>query len=254
MLIVISPSKSQDFATEPILDFNTQPAFLSESEILIKELKKKSKKKISTLMDVSEDIASLNYERYKNFKTPFTIKNSKQALLAFTGDVYTDIEVERYTKKEIEFAQNHLRIISGLYGLLKPFDLIQPYRLEMKIKLKNKRGDNLYDFWGSKITDFINDELKTTEYRTLINLASKEYFKAVKVGQLNGTIITPVFKDFTNGEYKIVAIYAKRARGMMTNYIIKNKLTKAEDIKAFNEAGYEFDEKQSEENEWVFIR
>lgn len=254
MLIVISPSKTQDFSNETSLNIKTQPAFLSESVQLVENLKKKSENQIAKLMKVSHSIASLNYERYKEFEIPFTIENARQAILAFKGDVYTDIEVDDYNKKELEFAQKHLRILSGLYGLLKPLDLIQPYRLEMKIKLKNRRGKDLYQFWGSKITDLINDAIKESEDQSLINLASREYFKVIKEKKLQGKVITPVFKDYKNGEYKIIALYAKRARGMMANYIIRKGITNVEDIKSFQQAGYNFDIKLSSENEWVFIR
>ena len=254
MIAIISPAKTQDFTNQGFIDEYSEPAFLKESEKLIKELRKKSAPKISKLMDVSSNIAELNYERYQNFKTPFTPENSKQALLAFKGDVYTDIDVENFSKKEFNFAQDHLRILSGLYGILKPLDLIQPYRLEMKIKLRNSRGKNLYEFWGNRITDKINVDLEKTKNSYLINLASNEYFKAIDTKKIKAEIITPVFKDNKNGEYKILAFYAKRARGMMANFIIKNKLQSVEKLKTFQEAGYEYSERLSTEKEWVFVR
>lgn len=254
MIAIISPAKTQDFTDQKFIDEYSEPAFLKDSEKLIKELRKKSAPKISKLMDVSSNIAELNYERYRNFKTPFTPDNSKQALLAFKGDVYTDIDVENFSKKEFDFAQDHLRILSGLYGILNPLDLIQPYRLEMKIKLKNSRGKNLYEFWGNRITDKINVDLEKTKNPYLINLASNEYFKAVDTRKIKGEIITPVFKDNKNGEYKILAFYAKRARGMMANFIIKNKLQTVEKLKTFQEAGYAYSERLSTDKEWVFIR
>jgi cytoplasmic iron level regulating protein YaaA (DUF328/UPF0246 family) len=254
MLIIISPSKTQDFSTGSSIKLKTQPSFLAETGLLVKELKKKSVKQIIKLMDVSPQIASLNFERYKQFHTPFTPDNAKQALLAFKGDVYTDIEVDDYKKKELQFAQKHLRILSGLYGLLQPLDLIQPYRLEMKIKLKYKRRKNLYQFWGSRITELLNEDLKKSNDKVLINLASKEYFKVIQEKDLQAKVITPIFKDYKNGEYKIIAIFAKRARGMMTNYIIRNNIENVEEIKLFHQAGYNYDDNLSGENEWVFTR
>lgn len=254
MLAIISPAKTQDFTDQKFIDTYSDPEFLKESEKLIKELKKKSATSISKLMEVSSNIAELNYERYQNFETPFTPENAKQALLAFKGDVYTDIDVDNFTKKEFEFAQDHLRILSGLYGILKPLDLIQPYRLEMKIKLKNSRGKNLYEFWGDRITKVINTDLEKSKNPCLINLASQEYFKVIDTKKIKGEIITPTFKEHKNGEYKIIAIYAKRARGMMANFIIKNKLKNVEKLKTFGEAGYEYSERLSTEKEWVFIR
>lgn len=254
MITIISPAKTQDFSEQDFIKNFTEPTFLKESERLVKELKKKSTKKISDLMTVSENIAALNYERFQNFNTPFTPDNAKQSLLAFKGDVYTDIDVENYTTGEFDFAQNHLRILSGLYGLLKPLDLIQPYRLEMKIKLKNSRGKDLYQFWGNRITKAINEDLKENTGSVLINLASNEYFKVIDPKKIKGEIITPVFKDYKDGDYKIIAFYAKRARGMMANFIIKNKLKNVEKLKTFGEGGYEYNQRLSTEKEWVFIR
>lgn len=252
MLVIISPAKTQDFSAQEWTKEFSEPYFLKESVKLVKELKKQSPQQIASLMSVSEKIADLNYTRFKNFKTPFTSENAKQALLAFKGDVYTDIDIAHYTQEDFEFAQNHLRILSGLYGLLKPLDLIQPYRLEMKIKLGNPRGKNLYEFWGDRITKKLN-ELATTA-PTLINLASAEYFKAINPQLFKGNIITPVFKDNKDGDYKIIAFYAKRARGMMTNFIIKHKITQPEQLKTFQDAGYEYSEPLSSSHEWVFIR
>jgi len=254
MITIISPAKTQDFSAQDITKEFTEPAFLKESERLVKELKKKSAKKLTELMTVSENIAALNHERFRNFTTPFTPENAKQALLAFKGDVYTDIEVENYSTKEFDFAQDHLRILSGLYGLLKPLDLIQPYRLEMKIKLKNSRGKDLYEFWGERITKAINADLEKNKESVLINLASNEYYKVINPKKIKGEIITPVFKDHKDGQYKIIAFYAKRARGMMANFIIKKGLRNPEELKTFEEGGYEYSEPLSNEKEWVFIR
>jgi uncharacterized protein len=202
------------------------------------------------LMDISENLAQLNRERYKNFKKTFEPQNSKQALLAFKGDVYTKIDVEKYSSEDFEFAQKHVRILSGLYGLLKPMDLIQPYRLEMGIRLENKKGKNLYDFWGSRIAKAINDVAKGYP---VINLASQEYFKAVDVQKLSSKIITPVFKEFKNGKYQVIGLFAKQARGMMTDFIIKNRINNPEELKVFNSGKYEFKE-ENERGEWLYIR
>lgn len=253
MTIIISPAKTQDFSAHNTTHIFSEPVFLNESLKLVKALKKQSPKEIASLMSVSDKIAELNYDRFKNFKTPFTPDNAKQALLAFKGDVYTDIDIDNYSQEDFEFAQQHLRIISGLYGLLKPLDLIQPYRLEMKIKLGNPRGKDLYEFWGDRITKELN-KLMDKPNPTLVNLASTEYFKAVNPKLLKGKIITPVFKDHKDGAYKIIAFYAKRARGMMTDFIIKNRIDNVEKIKTFQEAGYEYSEPLSTAQEWVFIR
>lgn len=254
MLIIISPAKTQDFARQRLTAKYSEPELLHESEKLIRELKKKSEKKVADLMNISEKLAALNVERYHNFTTPFTRENSKQAMLAFKGDVYTDIAVEDYSPEEFDYAQQHVRILSGLYGLLKPLDLIQPYRLEMKTKLKNPRGRDLYRFWGDRITRLLNKALEEQENPVLVNLASREYFKAVNSKKLKADIITPVFKDYQNGTYRIIAFYAKKARGMMTNFAVKNRVEDVQELKAFGEAGYAYDESRSTDKEWVFIR
>ena len=250
MIVLISPAKTLDLSATDV-SLYTQPDFQKETKELVGIMKKKSKKAIKSLMNVSDNIASLNEARYQQFVEDFTQDNAKQALLAFKGDVYTKIEVGAFSREDFEFAQQHLRILSGLYGLLKPLDLIQPYRLEMGITLKNKIGKNLYEFWGSKIARAINE---LEEEGPIVNLASKEYFKAVDQKSLKHEVITPVFKEFKNGEYKIIGIFAKQARGMMSNFIIKNKIIKPEELITFNEAEYEYAENKSTENEWVFIR
>jgi uncharacterized protein len=254
MLIIISPAKTQDFSIPKEEILHTYPLFVKESTLLIEELKRLNQEQISQLMEVSGNIAELNFQRFKSFHTPFTKKNAKQALLAFKGDVYTDIDTDSYSNKDFDFAQQHLRILSGLYGLLQPLDLIQPYRLEMKTKLKNPKGKDLYEFWGNKISIQLNKSLSKHKENILVNLASNEYFKAINLQSLNAKVITPTFKEYKNGVYKIVAIHAKRARGMMTNFIIKNKITHAETLKTFREANYEFAANLSNEQEWVFIR
>jgi len=257
MLTILSPSKTQDFADES-LDTqqiqHTEPALLKESGLLVRELRKKSVDDIQQLMSVSEKIASLNHERFQQFTTPFSPDNARQALLAFKGDVYTDIAIHDYSEEDFAFAQQHLRILSGLYGMLKPLDLIQPYRLEMKTKLSNKRGKDLYQFWGDRITQQLNTALQQQDSKVLVNLASNEYFKALQPGKVAGEIITPVFKEHKNGKYQIVAIFAKRARGKMANFIIRNRIDQPEQLKTFAEDRYEYSENLSSDKEWVFVR
>jgi cytoplasmic iron level regulating protein YaaA (DUF328/UPF0246 family) len=254
MITIISPSKTQDFSSNGVPDLRSQPALLEQSEVLVKEMRKKSAEDISKLMDVSDKIAELNYGRFQSFSTPFSPENAKQALFAFKGDVYTGIDIENYKQKDLEFAQEHLRILSGLYGLLRPLDLIQPYRLEMKIKLRNPRGKDLYTFWGNRLTEALNSALTEQKNPVLVNLASNEYFKAINKKELEADIVTPVFKEFKNGKYSIIAIFAKKARGLMTDFIIKNKIEQPEKLKTFNLERYEFSEAHSDAKEWVFIR
>lgn len=254
MLTILSPSKTQDFSSNGLPDLHSQPALLQQSEVLVKELQKQSAGDISKLMEVSDKIADLNWERFQQFSTPFSPENAKQALFAFKGDVYTGIDIENYRQEDLVFAQNHLRILSGLYGLLRPLDLIQPYRLEMKIKLPNPRGKNLYTFWGNRLTEALNEALAEQENEVLVNLASNEYFKAINKKELKAGIVTPVFKEFKNGKYSTIAIFAKKARGLMTDFIIKNKIDQPEKLKTFHQEGYEYSETHSKANEWVFIR
>lgn len=250
MLILISPAKTLDYST-PNFTESTQPDFQTDTRALVRIMKKKSAKEIGELMHISENLAELNDERFKNFQNDFTEVNSKQAILAFKGDVYTKIDVDEYSKEDFEFAQEHLRILSGLYGLLKPLDLIQPYRLEMGIKLENKKGKNLYEFWDKKISKAIN---AASNGNTIINLASQEYFKAVHLKSLKSRVITIDFKEYKDDSYKIVGFFAKQARGMMSNFAIKNRIIDPEQLKTFSESGYEYSEKLSSENNWIFVR
>lgn len=254
MLITLSPSKGQDFEEASLSKKYSKPVDLKDSELLIKELRKIKSKKLQEMMAISENIATLNVERFKIFKTPFTTKNAKQAIFAFKGDVYGGFDLESFNDDDYAYAQDHLRILSGLYGCLRPLDLIQPYRLEMKTKLKNDRGDNLYQFWGEHITDSINKELKKQKEPVLINLASNEYFKSIKPKLLEGRLLNINFKETKAGKTRIVAIFAKRARGMMADYIIRNRIERAEDLKQFKLAGYQFDEALSDEKQWTFER
>jgi len=250
MLILISPAKTLDYSTPSIQEF-TQPDFTTDVKALVSVMKKKSAADIAKLMHISDNLANLNEERYKTFQKEFNFDNSKQALLAFKGDVYTKIDVDNYSEEDFAFAQDHLRILSGLYGLLKPLDLIQPYRLEMGIKLETKKGKNLYEYWDKKIAKAI-DTVATK--KTIINLASQEYFKAVDLKSLKSPLITIHFKEHRNDKYQVVGFFAKQARGMMTNYAIKNKIIDPEQLKTFNEEGYEFSESLSSKSDWVFIR
>ena len=254
MLITLSPSKGQDFETPPPVKKHSKPVNLKDSELLIKQLKKYKVADIQSLMDVSENIAQLNVQRYKSFTTPFTTKNAKQAIFAFKGDVYSGIDVEHFDEDDLAFAQEHVRILSGLYGYLRPLDLIQPYRLEMKTRLANPRGDNLYQFWGDRITDLLNKDLKKQQEPVLVNLASNEYFKSVKPKKLEGELLNINFKETKNGKTRVVAIFAKRARGMMTDYIVRNRIEHPKDIKKFRMEGYRFSKELSDDKQWTFER
>lgn len=254
MLLLISPAKTLDFETPaPVADF-TQPDFLKQSRQLIGELRQLSPQAISSLMSISDKLGVLNYDRFASWKTPFKPNNAKQALFAFQGDVYTGMQAEHFSAEDISFAQAHLRILSGLYGLLRPLDLIQAYRLEMGTGFANTGGKNLYEFWDMAITKAINKQLAALESKVVINLASHEYFSAVKPKQLKAEIITPIFKDEKNGDYKIISFFAKRARGMMSAYIIKNRIQQPEAIKDFDVAGYRFAPALSSSHHWVFTR
>ena len=254
MLMVISPAKTLDFQhAAPVTEF-TQPDFLADSTQLISELRSLSSPDIAQLMSVSEAIANLNQARFQQWSPPFNAQNAKQALFAFKGDVYTGMCAETFTASDVAFAQTHLRILSGLYGLLRPLDLMQAYRLEMGTRFANLRGKNLYEFWGDKITTALNEHMAAQSTSTLVNLASNEYFSAVKPKQLAARIITPIFKDEKNGDYKIISFFAKKARGMMASFAIQERLTQAEELKAFNRDGYRYAPERSTATDWVFIR
>jgi cytoplasmic iron level regulating protein YaaA (DUF328/UPF0246 family) len=254
MIITLSPSKGQDFDSPTGSKKYSSPADLKDSKLLIKELRKINTGDLKALMGVSDNIAKLNVDRYRNFKTPFTLANARQAIFAFKGDVYNGIDIEKFTANDLVYAQKHLRILSGLYGCLRPLDLIQPYRLEMKTKLKNSRGNNLYQFWGDSITENINRELSKHDEPVLINLASGEYFKSIKSKLLECRLLNINFKETKNGKTRVVAIFAKRARGMMTSYILRNKIERPEDIIKFKTGGYKFSKNDSDENQWAFVR
>jgi len=254
MLIIISPAKTLDFTALSQTDHFTQPELLSDSQLLIERARQLSALDIADLMKVSMKLAELNFERFKDWQTPFTPANAKQALLAFKGDVYTGLNATDFSEKDLDFAQGHLRILSGLYGLLRPLDLMQPYRLEMGRSLSNPRGKNLYQFWGDKITEAINHQLMNEEEPVLINLASNEYFKSVRPKKLAGRLITPNFKEFKNGQYKVIGVHAKKARGMMSRFIIKNRLTEVEALKSFTDMDYRYNPELSNERDWIFTR
>jgi len=256
MQIVISPAKTLDFETPPNTQTVSDAQFLDQSQKLINHLSKKSVQDIAELMKLSDKLAALNVARFGSWQTPFALDNAKQAVLAFKGDVYTGLDAQSLNEEDLAFAQQHLRILSGLYGLLKPLDLIQPYRLEMGTKLKIGAKENLYKFWGTRLTDQINQNTaKNSEHEAcLINLASNEYFKAVQPKTLNARLITPIFKDQKNGQYKIISFFAKKARGLMVRYIIDHRITNSEQLKDFDYAGYYYSEEQSTANDWVFLR
>ncbi len=254
MLVVISPAKTLDFETQPFLQDASKPSFLEDSQELINTMKDYSPDDVGRLMKISQKLSELNVERYHDWHTPFTLDNAKQAALAFKGDVYTGLDAQSLSEEDLKWSQDRLRILSGLYGALRPLDLMQAYRLEMGIKLENQRGKNLYEFWGEKITEHLNQQLTTLGSDLLVNLASNEYFKAVKPMLINGNIVSPEFKDSKNGQYKIISFYAKKARGLMTRWIIENRIESAEQLIDFNVAGYYYSDEFSSDNSPVFLR
>jgi len=254
MITLISPAKKLDYESAVCTKYFTIPEGLDKSAALITKLQKTSKKQLRELMSLSDNLTQLNAERYTSWTKDFTEGNTRQALLAFNGDVYQGMKNTELTEVDLKFAQEHLRILSGLHGLLRPLDLIKPYRLEMGTKLSVRKKKNLYQFWGDEITNRLNTALEASGNDTLVNLASGEYFKAVNTKKLNAKIITPVFKDMKNGQLKVIFLYAKQARGMMSGYILRNRINDAEDLKGFEDGGYRYTEKLSDESTWVFTR
>ncbi|WGY46119.1 peroxide stress protein YaaA [Vibrio sp. ABG19] len=254
MLIVVSPAKTLDYESPLPSERYTQPELTEQSKQLIEVCRQLTPADISELMKVSDKIAGLNVARFAEWSETFTTDNARQAVFAFKGDVYTGLDAQTLSDDDLSYAQSHLRMLSGLYGLLKPLDLMQPYRLEMGTKLANERGSNLYQFWGNIITDKLNEALSAQGDNVLINLASNEYFKAVKPKALDAQIITPVFKDCKNGQYKVISFYAKKARGMMARYIIENRIESVKQLEAFDTAGYYFAADESTPTELVFKR
>lgn len=254
MIFVISPAKSLDFDTPPVTAEYTQPGFLTRSAVLVQRLRELSPAELSRLMDISDALAVLNVTRYAEWAPPFTPANAKQALLAFNGDVYEGLDAASLSPAGLAWCQQHLRILSGLYGLLRPLDLIQPYRLEMGTKLGNAAGKDLYAFWGEDITQALNAAMSPSGPAVLVNLASEEYFKAVRPKALKARIVNCVFEDWKGGRYKIISFYAKRARGLMARHAITGRLQEAEQLKGFAEGGYTFAPEASDDTRWVFRR
>lgn len=254
MLILISPAKTLDYQSELATTRYTQPELLDHSQQLIDVARQLTAPQIKALMGISDKLADLNATRFHDWQPDFTPKNARQAILAFKGDVYTGLQAETFSEADFDFAQQHLRMLSGLYGVLRPLDLMQPYRLEMGIRLENARGKDLYQFWGEIITSKLNEAIQAQGDDVVVNLASDEYFKSVKTKNLHARLIKPVFLDEKNGKFKVISFYAKKARGLMSRYIIENRLTKPEQLTRFDSDGYFFDEELSVKDELVFKR
>ena len=254
MILVLSPAKTLDYESPIAANKHTLPDFIPRSAELVSVLREMSPAKIASLMDISDSLAQLNVARFASWRKTFNETNARQAMLAFDGDVYDGLDARSLNQRQLDWAQKHVRILSGLYGLLRPLDLMQPYRLEMGTRLANKRGKDLYAFWGSEITQALNAALADSKAKALVNLASEEYFKSVRPGELDVPVITPVFEDWKNGKYKIISFFAKRARGLMARYAIDHKITKPEGLMSFNSDGYAFDEATSDASNWVFRR
>ncbi len=254
MLTVISPAKTLDYETALPTQKTSQPTFQSDSAELIEVLRQYTPAKLAGLMKLSEKLAHLNVDRYESWQLGHTKKNARQAIFAFKGDVYMGLDAYSFSQPDCLFAQEHLRILSGLYGVLRPLDLMQPYRLEMGTKLATDRGDNLCDFWGGKVTGVLNKQLKKNGDDVLLNLASNEYFKVLQPKSLQARVISPVFKDQKNGKYKIISFFAKKARGVMSGWLIRNQITDWKQLKQFAETGYRYSAKESTDDKPVFLR
>lgn len=254
MLVVISPAKNLDYDSPLPTDEYTQPRLLERAQELVDRCQALSPMQLSELMKISDKLAGLNAARFAEWHTPFTPNNARPAIYAFDGDVYSGLAAEKLSTESIAYAQEHLRILSGLYGVLRPLDLMQPYRLEMGTKLDTSRGRNLYEFWGDEITDMLNEDLESIESELVVNLASQEYFSSVQPKRLKAQIVTPVFKDEKNGEYKVISFWAKKARGMMARYIMTEQPTSVAELRQFNAGGYRFNADESTEHELVFYR
>ncbi len=254
MLILISPAKTLDFETPSVASKHSQPTMLDDSETLINILSTKPPLDLEKMMGISAKLAELNSERYHQWSRPFNKKNAKQAVLAFKGDVYTGLDAEEFSSENFAYAQEHLRILSGLYGVIRPLDLIQPYRLEMGTKLETPRGKNLYEFWGDSITKKLNSQLKKIGSKTILNLASNEYFKSVNVKSLDAQVVTPVFKDWKNDKYKIISFFAKKARGSMSAWVLCNQISSLSKLETFDHDGYRYSVDQSTPDKPVFLR
>ena len=254
MLFLISPAKSLDYTTPAQVTAHTQPLFKQRSNALIGVLKTKSPQDIAALMSLSDPLASLNVARYQAWSKKTSLKNSKQALLAFNGDVYEGLNAKTLSAPQLDWAQNHVCVLSGLYGVLRPLDLMQPYRLEMGTQLATEKGSNLYQFWGSDISSYLNERAAVDTSPVIVNLASQEYFKVVDLTALKARVVSCVFEDFKNGKYKIISFHAKRARGLMVRFAIEKKITSVKKLEAFNAEGWRFAPDASTQNSLVFRR
>ncbi len=254
MLIVISPAKTLDYSSPLTTELSSMPDFIDDSAELVERMRELSPPEIERLMGISKKLADLNFGRFLNWNRQISHDNARQAVLAFKGDVYVGLEAGRFSDDELHYAQAHLRILSGLYGVLKPLDLMQPYRLEMGTRITTNRGGNLYEFWGDKPTQALNNQLRTLKSHTLLNLASREYFKVINPERLDAEVVTPVFKDRRKGTYKIISFFAKKARGLMSAWVIQNRIQNTTDLKKFALDGYRYCDASSQVNELVFLR
>ncbi len=254
MLILISPAKTLDFETPVKMKYGDYPEFIKQATQLVKLMKKKPVAKLMEMMDISRKLGELNHERFQRWSYPYDMNIARPSFAAYMGDVYEGLKAWELDADQIDYADRHVRIISGLYGILKPTDLILPYRMEMGIEVKGKNFNNLYEFWNEKVTGKIIRDLKAIKSKVIVNLASSEYSKAVDFNRTKGKLITPFFVEFRNGQYKFITLSGKKARGTMTRYILDKRLSEPEQIKLFNYDGYEFDEKQSNEKRWIFVR
>jgi cytoplasmic iron level regulating protein YaaA (DUF328/UPF0246 family) len=254
MISILSPAKRLNYSDPVLTNTYTIPAFVEESEIIMNKLRKLNASGIKKLMNINDSLAEINYERFQNWKPEFDLNVARQAITTFKGDVYLGINVKSYDEEDFDMAQNHIRILSGLHGILKPLDLIRPYRLEMGTNLKIGRSKNLYDFWENKILEAIESDAAYKEDGILVNLASQEYFSAIPANKLDGKVITPTFKEYKNGTYRPIHIFLKKARGYMTSFIIKNKINDPDSLKLFDWEGYEYNDKLSKDDQWVFTR
>lgn len=254
MLAILSPAKTLDFDGPLLTEIHSQPDFLSEADELIQSLRGYGEPELEVLMEISPKLAALNAQRYRDWHTPFSLDNARAALLAFKGDVYNGFALESFEEDDFRYAQSHLRILSGLFGLLKPMDLIQPYRLEMGTPLANSSGKDLYEFWRERLTAKLEEDVEGSGTRVLVNLASKEYSQAIDLDALGAEVITPMFKDWKNGTFRFITIFGKQARGAMADYLVRNRVEDLEALRAFDGMGYAFDPELSEGDRWVFTR
>lgn len=254
MLTLLSPAKTLDYESPLLTQRYSEPQMLDQSQLLVNRLRELSPPQLGELMKLSDKLANLNFGRYLDWQAPFSPDNARPALWAFKGDVYTGLRAEEFDDADLDFAQQHLRILSGLYGVLRPLDLMQPYRLEMGTRLQTGRGANLYQFWGDRITRVLDQQLGDGPERELVNLASVEYFSAVQPQGLDATVVTPVFRDLKQGVYKVISFYAKQARGHMANWIVRNRIDRADRLVEFNEAGYRYCAAESSPDQPVFLR